>query len=82
MKRFKRIIKLIFAPFMDKYKLQMRLNSSEIRRAELEEMFNRNFTMRFLKAIQNEDEVQRLTKENHRLRMKINRLKKDLRGEK
>lgn len=82
MRKIKRFIKLIFAPMMDKYKLQKRLNTAELKRDELEAILNTRVSMTIMKAIENRDEVERLTKENQRLRTKVKSLKEDLKGEK
>ncbi len=82
MRKIKRFIKLIFAPMMDKYKLQKRLNTAELKRDEYESLLNTRVSMTIMKAIENRDEVERLTKENQRLRTKVKSLKEDLKGEK
>lgn len=82
MKKIIGFIKVLFAPFKDKCKLQMRLNTAELKRDEYEAILNTRVSMTIMKAIENRDEVERLTKENQKLRIKVKGLKEDLKGEK
>ena len=71
-----RFLRLIVAPFRDKMKLQQRANTLELEKKELEMILNSRVSETIIHTLENQDEVDRLTKENQRLRKKV----KDLRG--
>lgn len=81
MNKIKRFLKTLTAPFMDKVKLQIKLNTSEIKREELEALLSSRTTNTIMRAMENVEEVERLTKENQRLRSKVKELKNTLKGE-
>ena len=71
-----RIIKLVIAPFKDKFKLQQKVNTLELEKKELEMVLQSRVSETIMNALVNQEEVERLTKENHRLRVKIKEIKK------
>lgn len=72
-----RLIRLIFAPFRDKMKLQQRANTLELEKKELEMILNSRVSETIIHTLENQDEVDRLLKENQRLRAKIKQMKGD-----
>lgn len=82
MKKIKGLLNFIFAPFKDKYKLQRRCNTLEIEKISLENIIQSRVSETLMNILANQDEVERLRKENKRLRTKVKELKDDLRGDK
>lgn len=80
--KIKRILKYVAAPFKDKYKLQRRCNTLEIEKISLENIIQSRVSETLMNILANQDEVERLRKENKRLRTKVKELKEDLRGDK
>lgn len=72
-----RFLRLIIAPFRDKIKLQQRANTLELEKKELELVLYNEVFKTITRTLENQDEVNRLTKENHRLRSKIKEMKGD-----
>ena len=71
-----KIIRIIIAPFKDKFKLQKKVNTLELEKKELEMIIQSRVSETLLNTLSNQEEVERLTRENHRLRNKI----KEMRG--
>lgn len=71
-----KIIKMVIAPFKNKMKMQRRINTLEIEKVELEHIIKSRITETLMKTLTNQDEVERLKKENIKLRKKV----KDLKG--
>lgn len=82
MKKIKGLLNLIIAPFKDKYKLQRRCNTLEIEKISLENIIQSRVSETLMNILANQDEVERLRKENKRLRTKVKELKEGLRGDK
>ena len=82
MKKIKGLLNLIIAPIKNKYKLQRRCNTLEIQKESLENIIQSRVSETLMNILANQDEVERLRKENKRLRTKVKELKEDLRGEK
>lgn len=72
----KRILNIIIAPLKNKMKMQRRMNTLEIEKVELEYIIKSRITETLMRTLENQDEVERLKKENTRLRKKV----KDLKG--
>lgn len=72
----KRILNIIIAPLKNKMKMQRRINTLEIEKVELEYIIKSRITETLMRTLENQDEVERLKKENQRLRKKV----KDLKG--
>ena len=72
-----RFLRLIIAPFRDRIKLQQRANTLELEKKELELVLYNEVFKTITRTLENQDEVNRLTKENHRLRSKIKEMKGD-----
>lgn len=72
----KRILNIIIAPLKNKMKMQRRINTLEIEKVELEYIIKSRITETLMRTLENQDEVERLKKENTRLRKKV----KDLKG--
>lgn len=72
-----KFLRLIIAPFRDKIKLQQRANTLELEKKELELVLYNEVFKTITRTLENQDEVNRLTKENHRLRSKIKEMKGD-----
>ena len=70
-----RIIKTLIAPFRDKYKLQRKLNTLELQKKELEVILHSRVSETLMRTLENQDEVERLTKENQRLRSKLKEIR-------
>lgn len=71
-----RILNIIIAPLKNKMKMQRRINTLEIEKVELEYIIKSRITETLMRTLENQDEVERLKKENTRLRKKV----KDLKG--
>ncbi len=72
----KKILNIIIAPLKNKMKMQRRINTLEIEKVELEYIIKSRITETLMRTLENQDEVERLKKENTRLRKKV----KDLKG--
>lgn len=72
-----KFLRLIIAPFRDRIKLQQRANTLELEKKELELVLYNEVFKTITRTLENQDEVNRLTKENHRLRSKIKEMKGD-----
>ena len=70
-----RIIKQLIAPFKDKYKLQRRVNTLELQKKELEVILHSRVSETLMRTLENQEEVERLTKENQRIRRRIKEMK-------
>lgn len=75
MSKVKGIFRLFIAPFKDKFKLQMRVNTLELQKRELEMTLQSRVSETIINALTNQEEVDRLRKENVRLRVKVKQLK-------
>lgn len=73
-----KILKLLFSPLKDKFKLQKKVNTLELEKKELEIIIQSKVSETLMNTLSNQEEVDRLTRENQRLRKKI----KELRSEK
>ena len=71
-----KIISMVIAPLKDKFKLQRKVNTLELQKKELEVILHSRVSETLMRTLENQDEVERLTKENQRLRSKI----KEMRG--
>lgn len=79
--KIKRIFKYVAVPFKDKFKLQRRCNTLELEKAELEMIIQSRITETIMNILENQAELQRVNKENKRLRLKNKELKNELKGE-
>lgn len=70
-----KIISLIITPFKDKFKMQRKLNTLELQKKELEIILHSRISETLMRTLENQDEVERLRKENQRLRSKIKEMK-------
>lgn len=77
----KRILNIIIAPLKNKMKMQRRINTLEIEKVELEYIIKSRITETLMRTLENQDEVERLKKENTRLRSKVKDLKGGLKSE-
>lgn len=82
MKKIKGLLNLIIAPIKNKYDLQRRCNTLEIQKESLENIIQSRVSETLMNILANQDEVERLRKENKRLRTKVKELKEELRGDK
>lgn len=73
-----KILKLLFSPLKDKFKLQRKVNTLELEKKELELIIQSRVSETLMNTLSNQEEVERLTKENQRLRRKV----KEIRNEK
>lgn len=73
-----RLLKLLISPFKDKFKLQRKLNTVELEKKELELIIQSKVSETLMNTLSNQEEVDRLTRENQRLRKKV----KEIRNEK
>jgi hypothetical protein len=73
-----RILKLLISPFKDKFKLQRKVNTLELEKKELEIIIQSKVSETLMNTLSNQEEVERLTRENQRLRRKV----KEIRNEK
>lgn len=71
-----KILKLLIAPFKDKYKLQRRVNTLELQKKELEMILSSRVSETLMNTLSNQEEVDRLLRENSRLRAKVKEIKK------
>lgn len=70
-----KIVKLIISPFKDKFRLQRKVNTLEVEKKELELILQSRVSETIIKTLTNQEEVDRLTKENQRLRSKVKEMK-------
>lgn len=73
-----KILKLLISPFKDKFKLQRKVNTLELEKKELEIIIQSKVSETLMNTLSNQEEVERLTRENQRLRRKV----KEIRNEK
>lgn len=73
-----KILKLLISPLKDKFKLQRKVNTLELEKKELEMVLNSRVSEVLMNTLSNQEEVERLTRENQRLRKKV----KEIRNEK
>lgn len=73
-----RLLKLLISPFKDKFKLQRKVNTLELEKKELEIIIQSKVSETLMNTLSNQEEVERLTRENQRLRRKV----KEIRNEK
>ena len=71
-----KILKLLIAPFKDKYKLQRRVNTLELQKKELEMILSSRVSETLMNTLSNQEEVDRLLRENSRLRAKVKEIKR------
>ena len=71
-------LKLLIAPFKDKFKLQKKVNTLELEKKELEMILQSRVSETIINTLSNQEEEERLRKENSRLRLKV----KEIRNEK
>ena len=71
-----KLIKMAIAPFKNKIKLQQKVNTLEIKKEELEIILHSRISETLMRTLENQQEVERLRKENTRLRNKIKEIKK------
>lgn len=74
-------LRFISVPFKDKFKLQQKVNTLELQKKELEIILQSRISETLMKTLANQDEVERLRKENTRLRSKVKDLKGGLKSE-
>ena len=72
-----RFIKLLVSPMRDKFKLQKKVNTLELQKKELEMILQSRVSETLMDTLSNQEEVDRLLKENQRLRVKVKELKKE-----
>lgn len=72
-----KMLRVLIAPFKDKFKLQRKINTLEIEKRELEITLQSRVSETIINALTNQEEVDRLTKENIRLRAKVKELKNE-----
>lgn len=72
-----RFIKLLVSPMRDKFKLQKKVNTLELQKKELEMILQSRVSETLMNTLSNQEEVDRLLKENQRLRVKVKELKKE-----
>lgn len=68
-------LKLLISPFKDKFKLQRKVNTLELQKKELEVILHSRISETLMRTLENQDEVERLTRENQRLRKKVKEMK-------
>jgi hypothetical protein len=73
-----KLLKLLISPFKDKFKLQRKVNTLELEKKELEIIIQSKVSETLMNTLSNQEEVERLTRENQRLRKKV----KEIRNEK
>lgn len=73
-----KILKLLISPLKDKFKLQRKVNTLELEKKELEMIIQSKVSETLMNTLSNQEEVERLTRENQRLRKKV----KEIRNEK
>lgn len=73
-----KLLKLLISPFKDKFKLQRKVNTLELEKKELEIIIQSKVSETLMNTLSNQEEVERLTRENQRLRRKV----KEIRNEK
>lgn len=73
-----KILKLLISPLKDKFKLQRKVNTLELEKKELELIIQSKVSETLMNTLSNQEEVERLTRENQRLRKKV----KEIRNEK
>lgn len=73
-----KIFKLLISPLRDKFKLQKKVNTLELQKKELEMIIQSRVSETLMNTLSNQEEVDRLLKENQRLRAKVKELKKEI----
>lgn len=73
-----KILKLLISPLRDKFKLQRKVNTLELQKKELEMILQSRVSETLMNTLSNQEEVDRLLKENSRLRAKVKELKKEI----
>ena len=73
-----RIFRLLISPLRDKFKLQRKVNTLELEKKELEMILQSRVSETIINTLSNQEEVERLRKENSRLRLKVKELKKEI----
>lgn len=73
-----KIFKLLISPLRDKFKLQRKVNTLELQKKELEMIIQSRVSETLMNTLSNQEEVDRLLKENQRLRAKVKELKKEI----
>lgn len=71
-----KLIKMAIAPFKNKIKLQQKVNTLEIKKEELEIILHSRISETLMRTLENQQEVERLRKENTKLRNKIKEIRK------
>lgn len=71
-----KILKLLISPMRDKFKLQRKVNTLELQNKELEMILSSRVSETLMNTLSNKEEVDRLLKENQRLRAKVKEFKK------
>lgn len=71
-----KILRLLISPFRDKFKLQRKINTLELQKKELEMVLSSRVSETLINTLSNQEEVDRLLKENQRLRVKVKEFKK------
>ena len=66
-----KILKLLISPLKDKFKLQRKVNTLELEKKELEMIIQSKVSETLMNTLSNQEEVERLTRENQRLRKKV-----------
>lgn len=72
-----KILKLLISPLKDKFKLQRKVNTLELEKKELEMILQSRVSETLLNTLSNYEEVERLRKENTRLRLKVKEKKNE-----
>ncbi len=73
-----KIFRLLISPLRDKFKLQRKVNTLELQKKELEMILQSRVSETLMNTLSNQEEVDRLLKENSRLRAKVKELKKEI----
>lgn len=73
-----KIFRLLISPLRDKFKLQCKVNTLELQKKELEMVLQSRVSETLMNTLSNQEEVDRLLKENSRLRAKVKELKKEI----
>ena len=68
-------LKLLIAPFKDKFKLQKKVNTLELEKKELEMILQSRVSETIINTLSNQEEVEILRKENSRLRLKVKEIR-------